>query len=106
MPAEQKHPSHGGPLAGVRVLELRGIGPVPFAAMLLADLGAEILQLAPPGTPADDGPTGRGRSRITLASSTASMIGFPAARSWFENSTISMPCFVIRPTSVIKPIWL
>ena len=66
MPAAQEHPSHGGPLAGVRVLELRGIGPVPFAAMLLADLGAEILQLAPPGTPADDGPTGRGRSCITL----------------------------------------
>ncbi len=28
-----------GPLVGVRVLELAGIGPGPFAAMLLADLG-------------------------------------------------------------------
>ena len=30
-----------GPLSGVRVIELAGIGPGPFAAMLLADLGAE-----------------------------------------------------------------
>jgi alpha-methylacyl-CoA racemase len=32
-----------GPLAGVRVLEMAGIGPAPFACMLLADLGAEVL---------------------------------------------------------------
>ena len=55
-----------GPLVGVRVLELRGIGPIPFAAMLLADLGADILQVAPPGTPQDEGPTARGRSRLAL----------------------------------------
>ena len=30
----------GGPLAGVRVVELAGIGPGPFCGMLLADLGA------------------------------------------------------------------
>jgi alpha-methylacyl-CoA racemase len=34
-----------GPLAGVRVIEIAGIGPGPFAAMLLADLGAEVLRL-------------------------------------------------------------
>ncbi|MGW5570301.1 CaiB/BaiF CoA transferase family protein [Nocardia thailandica] len=39
-----------GPLAGVRVLELGGVGPTPFAAMLLADLGADVLRLErPPG---------------------------------------------------------
>lgn len=32
-----------GPLAGVRVLELAGLGPAPFAAMLLADLGADVV---------------------------------------------------------------
>ena len=32
-----------GPLAGVRVIELGGIGPVPFACMLLADLGERAL---------------------------------------------------------------
>jgi alpha-methylacyl-CoA racemase len=34
-----------GPLAGVRVIELAGIGPGPFAAMLLADLGAEVIRV-------------------------------------------------------------
>ena len=34
-----------GPLAGVRILEFAGIGPGPMAAMLLADLGAEVLRL-------------------------------------------------------------
>ncbi|MDQ6936938.1 MAG: CoA transferase, partial [Actinomycetota bacterium] len=32
-----------GPLTGVRVIELAGIGPGPFAAMLLADLGADVI---------------------------------------------------------------
>ena len=34
-----------GPLAGVKVIELAGIGPGPFAAMLLADLGAEVIRI-------------------------------------------------------------
>lgn len=38
-----------GPLAGVRVLELGGIGPGPFAAMLLADLGADVVRIDRPG---------------------------------------------------------
>ncbi|MDB5971472.1 MAG: CoA transferase [Hydrocarboniphaga sp.] len=38
-----------GPLAGVRVLEIQGIGPGPFAAMTLADLGANVLRVARPG---------------------------------------------------------
>ncbi|MDF3305303.1 CaiB/BaiF CoA-transferase family protein [Rhodococcus sp. T2V] len=39
----------GGPLTGLRVVELAGIGPGPFAAMLLADLGAEIVRVDRPG---------------------------------------------------------
>jgi len=35
----------GGPLAGVRVLEIAGLGPTPFACMMLADMGAEVLRL-------------------------------------------------------------
>jgi len=34
-----------GPLAGVRVLELAGIGPGPFCGMLLADMGADVLRV-------------------------------------------------------------
>jgi alpha-methylacyl-CoA racemase len=38
-----------GPLKGVRVVELAGIGPGPFGAMLLADLGAEVVRIVRPG---------------------------------------------------------
>ena len=42
----------GGPLAGVRVVELSGIGPGPFATMLLADMGADVIRIDRPGPPA------------------------------------------------------
>src|SRR5690606_19084708 len=37
-----------GPLAGLRIVEMAGIGPVPFAGMLLADLGASIVRIDRP----------------------------------------------------------
>jgi crotonobetainyl-CoA:carnitine CoA-transferase CaiB-like acyl-CoA transferase len=37
-----------GPLSGIRVLEVGGIGPGPFAGMILADLGAEVLRVDRP----------------------------------------------------------
>jgi alpha-methylacyl-CoA racemase len=37
-----------GPLRGTRVIELAGLGPAPFAAMVLADLGADVLRVARP----------------------------------------------------------
>lgn len=37
-----------GPLHGVRIVELAGIGPAPFAAMLLADLGATVIRVDRP----------------------------------------------------------
>ena len=37
------------PLAGIRVVEFAGLGPAPYAAMLLADLGADVLRIARPG---------------------------------------------------------
>ncbi|WP_172638821.1 CaiB/BaiF CoA transferase family protein [Streptomyces tailanensis] len=45
--AVAKTPGHG-PLAGVRVVELAGIGPGPFAAMLLGDLGADVVRVDRP----------------------------------------------------------
>jgi alpha-methylacyl-CoA racemase len=44
-------PTRRGPLAGLRVLELAGIGPGPFCAMLLADQGATVLRIDRPGAP-------------------------------------------------------
>ena len=37
-----------GPLTGVRVVVLAGLGPVPFTAMLLADMGAQVVRVARP----------------------------------------------------------
>lgn len=40
------------PLAGVKVIELHAIGPVPFAGMMLRNLGAEVIRVSPPADPA------------------------------------------------------
>jgi alpha-methylacyl-CoA racemase len=60
-------------LQGIRVVELAAVGPVPFAAMLLADLGADVIRIDrmpgtdPYGGPAGhDGPLGRGRRSVAL----------------------------------------
>lgn len=46
--------SEQGPLAGVRVIELAGIGPGPFAVMLLADMGAEVIRVDRTGAASAD----------------------------------------------------
>ena len=46
-----------GPLDGVKILELAGIGPGPYACMLLADLGADVLRLERGDINASDAPT-------------------------------------------------
>ena len=57
-----------GPLAGLRVLEFAGLGPLPHAGMVLADLGAEVLRVDRPGVPpvAPPGPVDRGRRSVAL----------------------------------------
>ncbi|MGH9082115.1 MAG: CaiB/BaiF CoA transferase family protein, partial [Acidimicrobiales bacterium] len=49
-----------GPLEGLRVVELAGIGPAPYACMLLADAGADVLRLERPPRGAASGDTGTG----------------------------------------------
>jgi alpha-methylacyl-CoA racemase len=49
-PAHGAAPSdRGGPLSGLRAVEFTGLGPAPFASMLLADLGADIVRIDRPG---------------------------------------------------------
>lgn len=61
-----------GPLHGVRVVELVGIGPGPFAAMMLADLGADVIRVDRPGGnalqlgPAEKDILGRGRPSVAI----------------------------------------
>jgi alpha-methylacyl-CoA racemase len=60
----------GGPLAGLRVVEIAGIGPGPFAGMMLADAGADVIRVDRPDTrPMVTGPddvVGRGRRSIAV----------------------------------------
>jgi alpha-methylacyl-CoA racemase len=59
-----------GPLAGVKVVELAGIGPSPFGAMVLADLGAEVIRVdrnADVGARALAGSDALNRSRPSMA---------------------------------------
>lgn len=44
-------PRGAGPLSGLRVVELAGLGPGPHAGMVLADLGADVVQVRRPHTP-------------------------------------------------------
>jgi len=38
-----------GTLAGLKIIEMAGIGPAPFCAMMLADHGAQVIRIVPPG---------------------------------------------------------
>jgi alpha-methylacyl-CoA racemase len=42
-----------GPLQGIRIIEMAGIGPAPFAAMLFADMGAEVIRIDRKRKPGD-----------------------------------------------------
>ncbi|OSZ69278.1 carnitine dehydratase [Sphingomonas sp. IBVSS1] len=54
-----------GPLQGIRIIELAGIGPGPFAGMMLADHGAEVIRVDRPGARIDSrDPLLRGRRVI------------------------------------------
>lgn len=59
-------PGNSGPLAGLRVVEFAGLGPAPFACMLLSDMGADVVTVdrrgAPPPQPAQI--VKRGRSVV------------------------------------------
>lgn len=58
-----------GPLRGIRVIEMSGLAPVPFAGMILADLGADVIRIDPisgarPTPP--PGPLDRGKSCVEV----------------------------------------
>jgi len=58
-----------GPLKGIRIIELAGIGPVPFCGMMLADMGADVIRIDRPGIDPPIGRNGalsRGRRSIII----------------------------------------
>jgi alpha-methylacyl-CoA racemase len=65
-------PSAAGPLEGLVVIELAGIGPGPHACMVLADMGAQVTRFVRPGTAtAPNAHTTRGRTGTTVDLKTA-----------------------------------
>ncbi|MGP6110847.1 CaiB/BaiF CoA transferase family protein [Pseudomonas aeruginosa] len=56
-----------GPLSGIKVLEFAGMGPAPFCAMLLADLGAQVLRIDRKGGPDYDRFCVESRGRRSVA---------------------------------------
>jgi alpha-methylacyl-CoA racemase len=64
--AADSRPGPGGPLAGFRILEFAGLGPAPFACMLLSDMGAEIVRIDRAGAPRPDARHALERGRRSL----------------------------------------
>ncbi len=61
-----------GPLAGIRIVEFAGIGPGPFAAMMLGDHGAQVIRIERPGGVLDPrDPLSRNRTSVVLDMKTA-----------------------------------
>ncbi len=55
-----------GPLDGLKVIELAGLGPAPFCGMVLADLGAEVIRIERPNAPSVPGALARGRRSVAI----------------------------------------
>ena len=65
--APQSSTRASGPLAGFRIVEFAGIGPGPFACMMLADMGAEVVTLDRVGAKKNmKSVAGRGRKVVEL----------------------------------------
>jgi alpha-methylacyl-CoA racemase len=85
-----------GPLAGLRVVELGGIGPVPHAGMLLADLGARVLRVERPSGGPDLGPAERDallRGRHFLRADLKSAAGIAALLAEIDSADVLLDGF-------------
>ncbi|GAB2866652.1 CaiB/BaiF CoA-transferase family protein [Actinocorallia aurea] len=86
-----------GPLSGVRVIELAGIGPGPFAAMLLADLGAEVIRIDRAGKGGGGGPAAEkdmtNRSKRSVAVDLKSEAGREVVLRLVEQSDVLLEGF-------------
>ena len=81
-----------GPLAGVRVVEFAGLGPVSFTGMLFADMGARVVRIERPGAPGPErGATLRGRERLALDLQTPS--GLQTAKDLLYQADILLEGF-------------
>ena len=84
-----------GPLNGIKVIELQGIGPGPFCGMMLADMGAEIIRIdrssaaGKPANPADI----LARGRLSIAVDLKSAEGVETVLKLIETADILIEGF-------------
>ncbi|QNP48535.1 CaiB/BaiF CoA transferase family protein [Diaphorobacter aerolatus] len=81
-----------GPLNGLKVVEMQGVGPGPFCAMVLADMGAEVLRICREGTP-DDPHDVLARGRLVLPLNLRSEQGRDRALAFIEQADILIEGF-------------
>ncbi|WP_395729677.1 CaiB/BaiF CoA transferase family protein [Nakamurella sp.] len=85
-----------GPLDGLRVVELGGIGPVPHAGMILADLGARVVRVERPADGSGLGPAERDlllRGRIRLPADLKSAAGVAAVLAAVDDADVLLDGF-------------
>ena len=90
-------PSFRGPLAGIRVVELAGIGPGPFAAMLLSELGADVVRVDRPAA-AGRKPPGLTRGRRSVVADLKVPEGRDAVLRLAERADVlieGFPCWIV-----------
>ena len=85
-----------GPLRGLRVVEMAGIGPGPYAAMLLADMGADVVRVDRPGGVADPVAAGRdvvNRGKRSIALDLKSESGLATVRRLLADADVVIEGF-------------
>ncbi|MEV6241326.1 CaiB/BaiF CoA-transferase family protein [Lentzea sp. NPDC051838] len=82
-----------GPLAGLRVIELAGLAPAPFGCMVLADLGADVIQVAKPGSHSTVPGDFLGRNRRSVAIDTRKPEGAELVLRLVEQSDVLVEGF-------------
>ncbi len=82
-----------GPLAGIRVLDLSGLGPAPFATMMLADFGAEVLSVRRPDPLPFDPAAAMSRGKTAIGLDLRSPEGQEVARKLSKGADIFVEGF-------------
>ncbi|MDP9010074.1 MAG: CoA transferase [Pseudomonadota bacterium] len=82
-----------GPLQGLRVIELQGIGPAPFCGMLFADLGAQVISIARNSSPADRTAFISERGKLSIALNLKVPEGVDVVLKLCENSDVLIEGF-------------
>lgn len=82
-----------GPLAGVRVLDLSGLGPAPFATMMLADFGAQIISVRRPDPQIFDPAVAMSRGKDVIGLDLRSSDGQEVARRLAASADVLVEGF-------------